>query len=102
MDCLDFIKAFNICKQIESRSFVGIENEIITKLKGGINSQRKDFTINNNLEIDPYWLLGFVEAEGSFTLSFLTPEFSFFILNIFKRRTKTLPSTFRKNWLIYF
>ena len=43
----------------------------IEKVKSGLNSQRTDFTKleTNNFRVTPYWLLGFVEGEGSFFIS---------------------------------
>lgn len=42
----------------------------ILQLKNNMNTQRTqfDFPLNHKINITPYWLLGFVEAEGSFFL----------------------------------
>ena len=34
-----------------------------------MNKSRTDFKINKEFKITPYWLLGFVEGEGSFFIS---------------------------------
>jgi hypothetical protein len=53
-------------------------NKII-ELKNNMNKKRTEFKLPlNHIKISPYWLLGFIEGEGSFYLnrSNLTPTFS--------------------------
>lgn len=47
----------------------GKEMETITSLKNGMNSKREKCTpqVNNSqIRINPNWLIGFIEGEGTF------------------------------------
>jgi hypothetical protein len=39
-------------------------------IKNGMNRKRSDFTMAKDKEINiPYWLLGFIEGEGCFSIN---------------------------------
>jgi len=51
----------------------------ILNIKNNMNNKRSIFSLPyNHINITPYWLLGLIEAEGSFYLrrNYLTPVFS--------------------------
>lgn len=60
---------FKYSKNPEEKILISHE---ILKLKNSINKKRTDFTnsaytkYNHKIEVTPYWLLGFLEGEGSF------------------------------------
>jgi hypothetical protein len=67
LNFLDFKKAFELYISSNEKS-EEIVKEIYT-IKNGMNTQRTDFsepTLGVKTIITPYWLLGFVEGEGSF------------------------------------
>lgn len=66
LNFLDFKKAFELYTSSTAQA-VEIGQEI-AKIKSGINSLRSEFEMPKDKEyrITPYWLLGFVEGEGSF------------------------------------
>lgn len=66
MDYLDFKKAFELYVTSKSSS----TTEIINNLKSRMNTKRTDFALpeSHQLRITPYWVLGFVEGEGSFSI----------------------------------
>lgn len=45
--------------------------ELITKLKGSVNTNRKSYEmpLSHSIRITPYWLLGLIEGEGSFFIT---------------------------------
>nr|QYB19427.1 LAGLIDADG endonuclease [Monilinia fructicola]QYB19488.1 LAGLIDADG endonuclease [Monilinia fructicola]QYB19550.1 LAGLIDADG endonuclease [Monilinia fructicola]QYB19612.1 LAGLIDADG endonuclease [Monilinia fructicola]QYB19675.1 LAGLIDADG endonuclease [Monilinia fructicola] len=64
----DFSKAF----ELYSNPDRGAETlKDILGIKNGMNRLRSDFTMPNSKEIriTPYWLLGFIEGEGSFSIN---------------------------------
>lgn len=76
LNFLDFKKAFELYKTKTQQP--EIRDEIFKKvfeIKKGINTKRLDFTRSGEalpskeIIITPYWLLGFVEGEGSFFIS---------------------------------
>lgn len=69
LDYQDFRKAFLLYINRTGILTDDIISEILV-LQRNINTKRIDFTmpLNHQVEITPYWLLGLVEAEGSFYL----------------------------------
>lgn len=64
----DFSKAFDLYLNSDR----GAETlKDILKIKKGMNRLRSDFTMPNDKEIriTPYWLLGFIEGEGCFSIN---------------------------------
>ena len=68
LNYLDFKKAFEL--YMSSKSKLPSIIELISQIKNGMNSQRTDFSMpkSHQLRITPYWVLGFVEGEGSFSI----------------------------------
>lgn len=72
LDYLNMKKAFLIYHDRDKS--LNEDNEIIDlilELKNGMNKKRVDFTMpkDHNIVITKYWLLGFIEGDGSFFLS---------------------------------
>ena len=69
LNFLAFKKAFEL---YTNKNYLSREdlNKEINLLKNSMNSKRSDFEMPNSHQvlITDYWLLGFVEGEGSFTL----------------------------------
>lgn len=88
LDYLDFRKAFLLHheRDVAAPEYNKDKNKIkdqIVELKNGMNSQRTFFDMfslrGNKLAITKSWLLGFIEAEGSFFISRTDIEPSFSI-----------------------
>lgn len=64
----DFSKAFYL--YLNSDRGAGTLKDILN-IKNGMNRLRSDFTMPNDKEIHitPYWLLGFIEGEGCFSIN---------------------------------
>jgi hypothetical protein len=78
LDYLDFKKAFNLYHSRNGLLSEELKDKLM-KLKSGMNSNRISFNMpENHIKITTYWLLGLIEAEGSFHLwrSDLVPVFS--------------------------
>lgn len=67
LNFLDFKKAYELYTKSDQKSLELIN--LIDNIKSGMNKSRIDFKKNNDFKITPYWLLGFVEGEGSFFVS---------------------------------
>lgn len=63
--------------------------EEIENLRSGMNSKRIDFTMpkEHKFSITPYWLLGFIEGDGSFSYKSLSKEANF---NLIQKGNKDL------------
>lgn len=75
LDYLSFREAINI-----KGNFGKLSDDQFNKIqyiKESMNSKRTDYYNYNKTEFDitPHWLLGFVEAEGTFGIKNLTPYF---------------------------
>nr|YP_009254034.1 hypothetical protein [Hypomyces aurantius]ANC62719.1 hypothetical protein [Hypomyces aurantius] len=76
LNYLDLKKAFelytNRTKTVQSKNSEELLLEML-EIKNGMNTKRSDFStealISRKISITPYWLLGFVEGEGSFFIS---------------------------------
>ncbi len=78
LDYLDFKEAFNLYHSRNGLLSEELKDKLM-KLKSGMNSNRISFNMpENHIKITTYWLLGLIEAEGSFHLwrSDLVPVFS--------------------------
>lgn len=75
LNFIDFKKAFELYSNSKQKIHV---LDQITNIQNGINFKRTNFKNNNPFKITPYWLLGFIEGEGSFyvTKQHLLPCFS--------------------------
>ena len=64
----DFVSAFEL--YTNSNRSINALNEI-AELKNNMNRLRLDYTIPNDkaINITPYWLLGFIEGEGCFSIN---------------------------------
>jgi len=69
LDYLDFKKAFNLYFDRTGGLTDGIRSDIL-ELYDGINTGRSNFNMpsDHEVKINPYWLLGLIEGEGSFYL----------------------------------
>ena len=80
LDFLDFKEAFNLYWNREENSDVCVKKEKILNLKNKMNTNRVDFDRSDNFPIiiTKYWLLGFIEGDGSFFIrrDTLTPTLS--------------------------
>ena len=65
LNFLDFKKAYELYINSDKKSLELINH--IDNIKSGMNKSRIDFKRNNDFKITPYWVLGFVEAEGSYS-----------------------------------
>jgi hypothetical protein len=66
-----------------------------------MNTNRKDFNLPlNHIRITPYWLLGFIEGDGSFFIrrTSLTPSFSLSVTAVQKPVLEKI-QTFLQNQL---
>lgn len=80
LDFLDFKEAFYIYWNREKNPNGGSVKEKILELKNKMNTNRIDFRrpLNSPIIITKYWLLGFIEGDGSFFIrrDNLTPIFA--------------------------
>ncbi len=80
LDFLDFKEAFNLYWNREENSDVCDKKEKILNLKNKMNTNRIDFDRSDNFPIiiTKYWLLVFIEGDGSFFIrrDTLTPTLS--------------------------
>lgn len=68
LDYSNFKEAFILYHERES--FTEELKERILEIKNSMNIKRTDFNMNNhNVVITKYWLLGFIEGDGSFFIS---------------------------------
>lgn len=63
--------------------------EEIEKLRSGMNTKRIDFSMpkEHKFNITSYWLLGFIEGDGSFSYKSLSKEANF---NVIQKGNKDL------------
>lgn len=71
LNFLDFKQAFELYTNRDSWTVSSQLAEKITVLKNNMNSQRTLFKkdLSHKIIVSPYWLLGFVEGEGSFNVT---------------------------------
>lgn len=69
LDYIDFKKAFLLYHEIIKKDRKFFIDKLV-EIKNGMNANRKDFTYpsDHKIVISNYWLLGFIEGEGSFYL----------------------------------
>ncbi len=60
----DFSKAFELYINPDKNRL-----KEILKIKQGMNRSRSDYTNDKEIIISPYWLLGFIEGEGCFSIN---------------------------------
>lgn len=70
LNYLLFKEAFELYSNRKSLNFEDVKKEI-TGIKDQMNKKRVDFNQPENhfINITPYWLIGFVEAEGYFSVA---------------------------------
>jgi hypothetical protein len=66
LDYRDFVKAFELYTNSAYSTDVLKE---ITNIKNNMNRLRLDYTMPKDINISPYWLLGFIEGEGCFSIN---------------------------------
>ena len=72
LDFLAFEQAFKLYTDDSSHKARGISKPLILNILNKMNKQRTNFEIScNHFKITSYWLLGFVEGDGSFYLNFV-------------------------------
>lgn len=71
LDYLDFKKAFIFYQERDKKINKEILIDQLLRIKNGMNSNRTNFNFpdEHKIIITDYWLLGFIEGEGSFYLS---------------------------------
>lgn len=71
LNFLDFKQAFELYTNRDSWTVSSQLAEKITALKNNMNSQRTLFKkdLSHRIIVSPYWLLGFIEGEGSFNVT---------------------------------
>ena len=67
LDFLAFKEAFFLFLNKEHLTPEGRDN--IINLKKNYNNNRTNFVLSNKINITPYWLIGFIEGEGSFNFT---------------------------------
>ena len=76
-DYLDFKKVVNLLNVSSTSNIQGTElikvKEILNQMNSGRNNY--DYSLIPSLTIKPYWLLGFIEGEGTFGFKNLVPYF---------------------------
>jgi hypothetical protein len=77
LDYLDFKKAFIIYNK-EQNLKIDLVKDAILEFKKNMNKNRVNFLRPTDIEINKYWLLGFIEGDGSFFVRRdpLVPTFS--------------------------
>lgn len=68
LDLLDFKTAFLLYSNREDK----LTSELIDKIlefKNNMNTNRTEFVFNHNIQITPYYLLGLIEGDGTFSVS---------------------------------
>jgi hypothetical protein len=81
LDYADFLRAINIRLNSSTPKLSSADIAQISSLKAGMNTGRKVINeirlanLTKNYSINPYWLLGFVEGEGTCGINNLSPYF---------------------------
>jgi len=78
-----WVKAFNLYIEGSDNSAEEIFNKVEV-LKAEMNTKRTDWTSNHKINITPYWLLGFVEGDGSWSVNKQNLLLSFSIAQSYK------------------
>ena len=76
-DFLDFKKVVNLLNASSTSKIQGTDLIIVKEIINRMNSRRNvyDYSLIPSLTIKPYWLLGFIEGEGTFGFKNLVPYF---------------------------
>jgi hypothetical protein len=104
LDFNDFLKAINIKSKYVGKNLPISKLNKITKLKINMNRGRKKISVkeinqlSNQVNITSFWLLWFIEAEGTFGIKNLTPYFqiaqlkkSYYLINSISTFLNNLP-----------
>jgi hypothetical protein len=103
LDYIDFKSAVNLLFSLSTTRLSGEEFIFIKSIISNMNSTRTtyNYDIIPSLVVDPFWLLGLIEGEGTFGLRNLTPYFqlaqhnrSLMILNTISSYLSNLPKSF--------
>lgn len=70
--------------------------DLIKEIKNNMNSKRTDYNmpLTYRIKVNPSWLIGFIEGDGSFTLEDIYPRM---LISLNKRDVSTLEAI--KNYL---
>lgn len=102
-DYLDFKKVVNLLDVSSTSKIQGYDLIIVKEIINQMNSGRNvyDYSLIPSLTIKPYWLLGFIEGEGTFGFKNLVPYFqigqharSLIVLDNIMAYMKSLPKGF--------
>lgn len=76
LDYLDFKKVVNLLSKLGTSKLIDNDFKFILTIKEKMNSGRTLYeNIHLEKKINPFWLLGFIEAEGTFGFKNLVPYF---------------------------
>lgn len=75
LDFLDWAEAASISVKARTRKLSGPDLVAVHKLKAGMNTGRIHTSLPIPLLIDIQWILGFIEAEGTFGMKNFVPYF---------------------------
>lgn len=77
LDYLDFKKVVKLINELSTSRIQGNDLILVKEIINQMNSGRNfyDYSLIPSLQIKPYWLLGFVEGEGTFGFKNLVPYF---------------------------
>ena len=105
LDYLDFKLVVAHLSNSNTTRLTTIQLDWVKSIMSGMNSGRTSYNYDlitpNRLIVNPYWLLGFIEAEGTFGLKNLSPYFqlgqhirSSMVLNSIANYIELLPKGF--------
>lgn len=82
LDFLAFKQAFVLYMEDSNREVRLKVSPVIDKIRSTMNSKRTDFSMASDhyYNITPYWLLGFVEGDGSFIVNTSPISFEFYLI----------------------
>lgn len=77
LDYLDFKKVVKLINELSTSRIQGNDLKLVKEIVNQMNSGRNiyDYSLIPSLQIKPYWLLGFIEGEGTFGFKNLVPYF---------------------------
>lgn len=103
LDYLDFKKAVLFLSESDSTRVSVSQLEWVKNIINNMNTGRTDYNYSliPEIAVNPYWLLGFIEAEGTFGFKHLSPYFqvgqhvkNLFVLEAIASYLKSTPKSF--------